>query len=201
MSEWEPYRIVLDYEALQEGFLDRIEDLNTTLEQIDMAGDFSKGNAQKLLSKCPSVRGWDRTRRDRRILGWESLGKMLKGTGLALVLVVDDARFAPLKEQLAKRKNRRQPAIASIERSAWLINKDNAREMALKRWSVTSPAKRERMARKAAKARWKQRKMRLACDRTKAIDGTLQVDGAAASSHHAAATPRQCQMVLHQAKT
>src|ERR1700748_305782 len=89
---FEPYRVILDYEALEDGFLDRIEDLNTTFDQIDAAAGFTRGNTQKLLSK--SRERWART------LGIESMGKMLKGTGMALVLVVDDERFAAIKAEL-----------------------------------------------------------------------------------------------------
>src|SRR5258707_5073749 len=103
-GKYEVYRVVLDYEALQDGFLDRIEDLNTTLEQIEYAGEFTKGNVQKLLTKEGGKPGPDRFHSLKRTFGWESLGKMLKGTGLALVLVVYDQRFAPIKALLANRK-------------------------------------------------------------------------------------------------
>jgi hypothetical protein len=112
--QYELYRVIWDYEALQDGFLDRIEDLETTLEQIDMAGEFARGNTQKLLSKIPGKaiqRHRDsRTDSARRTFGWKSLGKMLKGTGLALVLVIDDERFAPIRAQLAQRERPRPPA-------------------------------------------------------------------------------------------
>jgi hypothetical protein len=91
-GRYELYRVILDYEALQDGFNERIEDLNTTLEQIDLAGGHLKGYSQKTLCKPPVKR-----------LGWESLGRMLKGTGMALVLVIDDERFAPIKARLTQR--------------------------------------------------------------------------------------------------
>jgi hypothetical protein len=156
---YELYRVILDYEALQDGFLDRIDDLSTTLEQIDMAGGFTKGNAQKLLTKQGGKPGPDRMYSLKRTFGWESLGKMLKGTGLALVLVVDDERFAPLKEQLMPRKRPPKPAIAGMARPTWLFTKQKARELGKKRFSLMTPAQRKRHQRKAAKARWrKQRK-------------------------------------------
>lgn len=159
MPEYELYRVILDYEALQDGFLDRIEDLNTTLEQIEMAADLAKGNAQKLLTKNPGKQ-IHRMRDHRhasakRTFGWESLGKMLKGTGLALVLVVDDARFAPLKEQLVERKRPPKPANAGMTRPTWLFTKNKAREMGKKRFALMTPAERKRHQRKAAKARWR----------------------------------------------
>lgn len=181
-APYELYRVITDYEALQDGFLDRIDDLDTTLEQIDLAGDLAKGNAQKLLNKGNSVRGWDRTRRDKRILGWESLSKMLKGTGLALVLVVDDERFAPIKEQLGKRKRPRQQANASSAPAPWLFCKDKAREMGKKRWSGMTPEKRKKMMRKAGRASGRAR-------RRKSASGALLAPAQSASSVHGQPSP------------
>lgn len=164
VTPYEPYRVILDYEALQDGFLDRIDELNTTLEQIEMNAGFARGNAQKLLTKSAGKMTVERKRyvngesnltrfapRQRK-LGWESLGKMLKGTGLALVLVIDDERFAPLKEQLMQRKRPRQPANAGSSRPAWLFTKAKAREMGKKRFATMTEAQRKRHQRKAGKA-------------------------------------------------
>lgn len=181
-GNYELYRVITDYEALQDGFLDRIDDLNTTLEQIDMAGDFTKGNVQKLLNKSASVRGWDRARRDKRILGWESLAKMLKGTGLALVLVVDDERFAPIKEQLATRKRPRQPANGGSAHPTWLFSKDKAREMGKKRFAGMSEAQRKRHQRKAGRASARAR-------RRKAQSGALLAAPQPTSSQDGQSTP------------
>lgn len=156
-DQYELYRVILDYEALQDGFADRIDDLNTTLLQIDMAGGLLEGYTQKLLTKAPPERGTDRHAKQRRTFAWDSLGKLLKGTGLALVLVVDDERFAPLKAQLAKRARPRKPAIAGIPRPAWLFRKDKAREMGKRRFALMSDSERRRHQRKAAKARWSKR--------------------------------------------
>jgi hypothetical protein len=142
----EPYRVILDYEALEDMFLDRIEDLNTTFLQIDFAAGFTPGNTQKLLSK--SRERWART------LGIESMGKMLKGTGMALVAVVMNEA---IRAELTARQRPRKPAIAGIARPAWLFSKKKAREMGKKRFSLMTPAQRKRHQRKAAKARWKRR--------------------------------------------
>ena len=158
--EYELYRVITDYEALQDGFLDRIDDLETTLEQIDMAGGFAKGNAQKCLTKTASVRGWDRAKRDKRILGWDSLGKMLSGTGLALVLVVDDERFAPIKEQLGKRKRRNQLPNGSSKRPTWLLTRSKSLKMQVLRNRSLSPQQRKRIAQKAGKASGRARRLK-----------------------------------------
>jgi len=146
------FRIITDYEALQDGFLDRIDDLNTTMEQVELAGGLTARHAQKLLMKSPGKPRKDRPSTTKRIFGWESLGKMLKGTGLALALIVDDARFAPIKASLARRRRKDKPRIAGSPRPAWLFTKDKAREMGKKRWSDMSEAEQKRHQRKAAKA-------------------------------------------------
>jgi hypothetical protein len=90
------YRIVTDLEALQDAFSDRIEDLDVALTEVDAAGELTRGNAQKLLSKSDAK--WNRK------FGWVSLRKMLRGTGLTLALIVDDEKFAEVKAQMMKRK-------------------------------------------------------------------------------------------------
>lgn len=188
MPNYEPYRVILDYEALQDGFLDRIDDLKTTLEQIEMAGGFARGAAQKLLTKNPGkaiARPRDhRAKSAQRTFGWESLGKMLKGTGLALVLVVDDERFASLKEQLGRRRRPYYPAKAGSAKPAWLFTKKKAREMGKRRFSTMTDSERKRHQRKAGKAsgRARRRKARLK-------PGALLVPVQQASSAHGQSPP------------
>jgi hypothetical protein len=159
MSELHPdqiYRLITDYEALQDGFADRIEDLNVPLTEVDVAGELTRGNTQKLLVKSDAP--WARQ------FGWESLGKMLKGTGLALALIIDDERFAPIKAEMAQRKMRSRPANAGSKRPTWLFTKRKAREMGRKRMSIMTPAQRQRLARKAGKASAKARRQkRIVC--------------------------------------
>lgn len=161
VRNYELYRVILDYEALQDGFLDRIDELNAPMTEIDIAGGLTRGHTQRLLSKGEGiVRKYKPSCTTKRTFGWESLGKMLKGTGLALVLVVDDERFAEAKSQLIQRKRPRQQANASSTRPTWLFTKEKAREMGKKRWSAMSPAKRKRLARKAGKASARARRRR-----------------------------------------
>lgn len=161
MSVLEPYRIILDYEALQEAFLDRIEDLNTTIEQIEMAGEMGKNQLQKCLVKNPGKaiqRHRDhRHASNRRTFGWESLGKTLKGTGLALVLVVDDERFAPIRAELEQRKMPRKTELLSAGSMRLLkgkITRKTSQKMQEARNKKLSPQQRRRIAKLAAKARW-----------------------------------------------
>ncbi len=153
-DKYELYRVILDYEALVDGFFDRIEDLNTTMA----LPSFADGQVQKLLTKNRGKRVQQaRNNRHcdaRRTFGWESLGKMLKDTGLALVLVVDDQRFAAVKDQLIERKRPRKPTIVSMEPPAWLFSKRNAANMRALGVQALSPQQRKRIAKKAARARW-----------------------------------------------
>jgi hypothetical protein len=149
-GKYELYRIVTDYDALREGFADRIEDLNTPMSEIDTAAELTPGHVQKLL--CKSDADWARS------FTWKTLGPMLKGTGLALVLVVDDERFAPVKATLAKRRRKNSRAIARRIIPAWLFSRDKAREMGRKRWANITGAERSRMMKKVRKAAWMARR-------------------------------------------
>jgi hypothetical protein len=161
----QPYRIALDYEALEDAFLDRIEDLNTTFEQIDVAAGFTRGNTQKLLSK--SRERWART------FGVESLGKMLKGTGLAIVLVLDDERFQAIKDELVKRRRRRSPAMAGKRQPVWLFTKRKARQMGKRRFALMSESERKRHQRKAQKAMSRSRRRKRRAMRAGALLNNL----------------------------
>jgi hypothetical protein len=149
---YELFRVALDYEALQDAFLDRIEDLDTTFEQIELAVGMPRGHASRLLCKSQ--------KRVVKALGPKSLSQMLKGTGLALALVVDDERFAAVKEQLAKRKKPRQPANAGSQRPAWLFTREKAREMGKKRFATMTDSQRIRHQRKAGKASGRARRIK-----------------------------------------
>ena len=143
-GRYELYRIVTDYEGLKEAFNDRIEDLDTPMSEIDTAADLTPGHTQKLL--CKSNADWSRS------FTWKTLGPMLKGTGLALVLVVDDERFAPVKATLAKRRRRNLPSNAGMKPPKWLFTKKTASEMGKRRFALMTDLERTRHQRKAAKA-------------------------------------------------
>lgn len=141
-DRYELYRVVTDFDALQEAFRDRVEDLDVTRESLDEAGGFTVRHSAKLLAANPA-----------RSFGNVSLPKMLKATGMVLVLVIDDERFAEVKEKLVKR--RRPPverAIAGSKPPAWLFAKEKAREMGKRRFALMTEAQRKRHQRKAGKA-------------------------------------------------
>jgi hypothetical protein len=152
--EYELYRVVTDYEALQDGFADRIEDLNTDPEAWRPKGK----------------------RRQSREFGWKTLAAALKGTGLALALVIDDERFAPLKKQFKRKRKVR--AVARIRRIKGFFTEQNAAKHAKKRWEGVPDLKRARLARKAANARWK------AVRRRKALAGASLISANQSSLAH-----------------
>lgn len=146
----EPYRVILDYEALEDMFLDRIEDLNIPFSTVDDNGGFTQGEAQKLL--CKSRERWART------FGVISLGKMLKGTGIALVAVVDDERFAELKGDMKLRKrrpNREMLPAGSIKLLKGKITAKTSGKMQELRSAKLTPRQRSVIARRAARIRWR----------------------------------------------
>jgi hypothetical protein len=147
------YRVILDYEALQDGFADRIEDLNVPMTEVDAGGGLTRGNAQKLLVKSDAK--WARQ------FGWESLGKMLKGTGLALALIVDDERFAPIKAEMAQRKTRERSKMlppGSIRLLNGKITHKTSIKLQLLRNQKLSSRQRSRIAKLAARSRWSKRR-------------------------------------------
>ena len=163
-ASWEPYRVILDYEALQEAFIDRVEDLNVSRLTIDEAGGFTPGHASKLLCNPPIKK-----------LGPASLEKMLKATGLILIAAVDDERFAPVKAQMMPRKRivraaKRMPgemqkSPINIEEVLKTAMQARMREIGLKgnksvkrRAKIMKKRARQRAATHAARMRWSKAK-------------------------------------------
>jgi hypothetical protein len=131
-------------------FLDRIEDLNIPFSTVDENGGFTPGNTQKLLSKCRER--WAKT------FGLVSLGKMLKGTGIALVAVVDDERFAAIKADMRTRKrrpNREVIPAGSMRLLKGKITKKTSQKMQELRSQKLTPRERSVIARRAARIRWR----------------------------------------------
>jgi hypothetical protein len=96
---FEPFRIVEDYDALCDALAERVEDLEATRLGVDAAGGFASGHASTLLCR-PQIKGY----------GPVSLTKMLRATGLTLVLAIDDAAFAKVKDRLILRERQLKPA-------------------------------------------------------------------------------------------
>ena len=138
------YRVVTDFEALHEMLRDRIEDLNVSRLSIDEAGGFTPGYSAKLLCNPPM-----------RMLSRESLGRMLAATGMVLIGVVDDERFARVKSTLVQRKRRDKLPNGSIRQPAWLITRKASQNMQFLRNKKLSPRQRKMIAKRAARVRWR----------------------------------------------
>jgi hypothetical protein len=91
--DFEAYRIVEDYDALCEALSERVEDLQATRLGVDAAGGFASGHASTLLCR-PQIKGY----------GPISLTRMLRATGMVIVLAIDEERFAKVKERLGRRE-------------------------------------------------------------------------------------------------
>src|SRR5471032_3194016 len=104
------YRVVTDYEGVQDAFADRIEDINVPLTEVDAVAGMTRGNMQKLLVKSDAK--WARE------FGWKTLGDALRGTGMVLAFILDDERFAPIKAQMMQRKSSHR-AFARSPKPRW----------------------------------------------------------------------------------
>jgi hypothetical protein len=113
IDEIELFAVVDNYAALQDGFADRIEDLNVTLTEIDAAAGMTRGQVQRLLQKLDADDFRPSATRHCSQFARKTLGQTLKGTGLALALIVDDERFAPVKAKMVQRaRPSRPPKVA-----------------------------------------------------------------------------------------
>lgn len=148
LGQYELYRVVTDWDALHEGFRDRVEDLRITRLETDAAGKLQPGYSAKLLCDPPM-----------RTFGRESLEKMLKATGMALVFVVDDDRFAPVKARLTARKRPLRSMVRRV-RPKWLFTSQKASRNGKKRWEGVPEEQRKKIMRKLAKASHRARRRR-----------------------------------------
>jgi len=149
-NRFEVFRVIDDPEMLVEAFRDRVEDLNTTRLGIDEAGGFTPGHASKLLC-IPQIKGY----------GPESMFKMLKGTRLALMLVIDDERFGAAKPELIARQrpvpkpNAKPLSKAALRQIITGTFASHGKIGGLLRSSLLSPSQRKKIAKAGARARWR----------------------------------------------
>lgn len=142
------YGVANDYDGMIEIVRYRVDELQTTHEQIDAVSGLHGGYSGKILAPVPI-----------KSMGKVSLGPMLQTLGLALIVVRDDEAFQKIKDRLAKRERpRREPAIAGSVRPIWLFRKKKAREMGKRRFSLMTDSERKRHQRKAGKASGKARR-------------------------------------------
>lgn len=164
----EIYRIFTEMDALHEGLRDRAEDLNISRLELDALANLTPGYSSKLLCDPPM-----------KFIGPQTLPKILKGTGLALALVIDDGRARQIAAKASKRKYRigrirttapsmpaeNQNTPENIEELMKMALQARMREIGLKgNKSAKRRAKeqrrraRQRIASHAARIRWEKTK-------------------------------------------
>ncbi len=143
MTGWEPYRVFTSLDGLREALVDRIEDLNISRGTVDEAAGLAPGYAGKLLCDPPMKQ-----------LANGTIPKMLAATGMVLVAVIDDERFAEVKAGLMARKHNVR-RVGRLIRIKGHFTKENAGKYSEMRWADVSPEMRRKTARKARKAGWK----------------------------------------------
>ncbi len=146
MSAFEPYRVFTDLDGLREALVDRIEDLNISRPTVDEAAQLTPGYAAKLLCDPPMKQ-----------LANGTIPKLLKATGMVLVAVIDDERFAQIKDQLMARKHKVR-RVGRLIRMKGPITKENAAKYNKARWENVTPEMRKKFMRKIAKAGWRTRR-------------------------------------------
>jgi hypothetical protein len=142
------YGVANDYEGMIDLVRLRLEELQTTHEQVDAVSGLHGGYTGKIVAPTPI-----------KSMGKVSMGPILQTLGLAFIVVRDDEQFAKIKDRLAKRiRPRREPTNAGSARPTWLFTRSKAREMGKKRLSVMTEAQRKKHQRKAGIASGKARR-------------------------------------------
>jgi hypothetical protein len=140
--------IIRDYDDLINALRTRADALRMSRATISDLCGLPDGYAAKLLAATAP-----------KTLGRKSLGLMLEALGLQLIVAEDPVA-------LAKYEKRRTPraewqvrpnmlSIAGKRRREWLFSPEKAKECAALRMAKLSPEKRQKLARRAARARWR----------------------------------------------
>jgi hypothetical protein len=130
-----PIAIVRSYTELQRTVVAWCEQIGMTRAELDFEAGLTDGHAGKLLAA-----------RARKKLGLVTLGRVMAGAGLVLIVAVDP-EFTP---------ENRSHVRSHVQRQHWRRNRGPAwgRRMAALRTLKQSAAERSASARKAALARW-----------------------------------------------
>lgn len=153
MAERNQLALVADYNDFVRALRARREQLNISMAELDAACGFAAGTAAKYLIEVPpDAKFWGQGRTHARILGHKSFGTMLFCLGLALSVIEDAAALRQAGEFKPRNRSyvRKQVAVCP-----WLITPATAREMAVLANASMTPARRQKRARTAAKARWR----------------------------------------------
>ena len=133
-----------DYATLMRTLRARVAELGITHETLDDLAGFQSGYASKLLCDPPMKR-----------LGPITLHIMFGALAMRQQLVHDEEAYGRLQHRLERRL---KPRMLRARRTTVHLTPDFMRRIAIlgnaARTKKLSPAKRSRLARKAAKARW-----------------------------------------------
>ena len=143
--------IVNDYDGLIQALRARCAELAVTHEIIDDVSGMQAGYSSKLLAPVPI-----------RQLGKISLGPMLQCLGLRLTVEEDLEALQKIESRLTKRDRKKQGdagrdllATGKRRRARFPRGPEFARLMRARQILNQSPKQRSRIARQAARARWR----------------------------------------------
>jgi len=140
--------IARDYAELAAAIRQRCNDLNVGYETLDYVAGLPLRYCAKLFSPLPV-----------KHIGATSLGPLLGALGLKLVVEIDQEQFERVKNRLTPRKSSRatrQTHRGHPNARAPLVgNTEWAKIMNARRTVLLTPKTRSRLARRAARIRWK----------------------------------------------
>lgn len=152
----EPLATIRDYQQLLDALRARIDQLGITLDQVDEIGGLPSRYASKILA---------RVKIPQRKIGMQSLGPILGVLGLKLLAVQDDEMLTRIGHRLKQRRRRKSNdagcvmlAVKNSNRrgfSPFVASPEFARMARAKQVVTQSPEIRSKVARKAARARWR----------------------------------------------
>jgi hypothetical protein len=159
MTEGRRLATVNDYDGLLQALRQRSDELKISRATLDEISGLNSGYCGKLLSSQP-VRGLGRT----------SLGPLLGAMGCALILVEDLAQVERIRKRLVKRKwwpkdkhaFHTMPTTRRRRRWTFPSGPEFAKLMNARRNCALDPHQRSAISRKAAKARWRRSRSRVA---------------------------------------
>lgn len=138
----------------------RKDELNISCETLDAICGFTRGHSSKILAPLPSEYGKRPTNRG---IGRKSMGELIGGLAVKLIVAEDADALTRIKTRLTQRDNGKvnggMLAMPSIKRIAtWLFHPRKAKRTRAEQVRTQSKAQRSQIARNAAEARWRNRK-------------------------------------------
>lgn len=175
MSEPRQIATIIDYDGLHSAIRARADEIGITREQIDLAAEWPSGYASKILAPVPF-----------KTLGRQSLGPMLAILGLKVILVEDPEAMAQITESGVRRVRAvrmlkpLQPGLANLPEIRSMVRKELRKAMQRngKKGGTKSGASRKlnipgatrrRIAKRAARIRWRRERERQAAVRCEVV--------------------------------